>query len=75
LPGCGVESEQQRRRFGRQSHDYVRYDTTGLSPRSTATGKVIGRHERRHRTKGFLRFLKTIDAGGWSGRRSWLTAR
>lgn len=47
----------------RRTHDYVRHGTTSLfAALDVATGKVIGRHQRRHRHQEFLRFLKTIDA-------------
>jgi transposase len=47
---------------GRKTHDYVRHGTTSLfAALDTATGKVIGQHQRRHRHQEFLRFLKTID--------------
>ena len=46
----------------RQTHDYVRHGATSLfAALDIATGKVIGRHQRRHRHQEFLRFLKTID--------------
>ena len=47
----------------RHTHDYVRHGTTSLFAALDAqTGRVIGQLHRRHRSKEFLRFLKTIDA-------------
>jgi len=46
----------------RRTHDYRRYGTTSLfAALDVATGKVIGRCYRRHRTREFRRFLNTID--------------
>lgn len=46
----------------RQTHDYMRHGTTTLfAALDIATGKVIGRLHRRHRSQEFLKFLKTID--------------
>ena len=45
-----------------RTHDYVRYGTTSLfAALNTATGEVIGECYKRHRSREFLRFLKTID--------------
>ena len=45
---------------GRQTHDYIRYGTTGLfAALDVATGTVIGQHQRRRGHQEFLRFLKT----------------
>jgi transposase len=47
----------------RRTHDYRRHGTTTLfAALDVATGEVIGRLERRHRSQEFLRFLKQIDA-------------
>jgi transposase len=47
----------------RRTHDYMRHGTTTLfAALDVATGKVIGRLHRRHRSQEFLRFLRTIDA-------------
>ena len=44
------------------THDYVRHGTTTLfAALNIATGKVIGKCQRRHRHQEFLRFLKHID--------------
>ena len=52
--------------FGKPStrtHDYKRHGTTSLfAALDVATGKVIGRLKRRHRSAEFLQFLNTIDA-------------
>lgn len=46
----------------RHTHDYFRHGTTNLfSPLDIATGKVIGKCYRRHRSKEFLRFLNDVD--------------
>jgi len=46
----------------RRTHDYVRNGTTSLfAALDIATGKVIGRCYRRHRSKEFLQFLRRID--------------
>lgn len=46
----------------RQTHDYMRHGTTTLfAALDIATGKVIGRLHRRHRSQEFLKFLKAID--------------
>ena len=47
----------------RGTHDYVRNGTTSLfAALNVATGKVIGKCYRRHRSQEFLKFLKEIDA-------------
>ena len=47
----------------RRTHDYMRHGTTTLfAALDIATGKVIGETHRRHRSKEFLQFLRTIDA-------------
>ncbi|HEX9877466.1 MAG TPA: IS630 family transposase [Gammaproteobacteria bacterium] len=47
----------------RRTHDYMRHGTTTLfAALDIATGKVIGRLHRRHRSQEFLKFLRTIDA-------------
>jgi len=47
----------------RRTHDYMRHGTTTLfAALDVATGKVIGQLHRRHRTREFLKFLRTIDA-------------
>lgn len=47
----------------RRTHDYVRHGTTTLfAALDVATGNVIGELHRRHRSKEFLAFLRTIDA-------------
>jgi transposase len=46
----------------RRTHDYLRHGTTTLfAALDIATGEVIGRLHRRHRSQEFLKFLKTID--------------
>ena len=46
----------------RRTHDYVRHGTTSLfAALDIATGNVIGRCFRRHRSKEFLQFLRRID--------------
>ena len=46
----------------RRTHDYVRHGTTTLfAALDLATGNVIGELHRRHRSKEFLAFLRTID--------------
>lgn len=46
----------------RRTHDYLRHATTTLfAALDIATGEVIGRLHRRHRSQEFLKFLKTID--------------
>jgi transposase len=46
----------------RRTHDYVRHGTTSLfAALDVATGKVIGRCFRRHRSREFLAFLREID--------------
>lgn len=45
-----------------RTHDYKRHGTTSLfAALDVATGEVIGRLKRRHRTAEFLAFLRTID--------------
>ena len=47
----------------RRTHDYMRHGTTTLfAALDIATGKVIGRLHRRHRSSEFLKFLRIIDA-------------
>ena len=47
----------------RRTHDYMRHGTTTLSAAlDIASGEVIGELHRRHRSTGFLQFLRTIDA-------------
>ncbi len=47
----------------RRTHDYARHGTTTLfAALDIATGKVIGELHRRHRSKEFLQFLRTLDA-------------
>lgn len=52
--------------FGRpttQTHDYKRHGITSLfAALDIATGKVIGRLKRRHRSAEFVQFLNAIDA-------------
>ena len=46
----------------RHTHDYFRHGTTRLfSALDVATGKVIGKCYRRHRSKEFLRFMNEVD--------------
>ena len=46
----------------RRTHDYSRHGTTTLfAALNVATGKVIGQLHRRHRSKEFLSFLRSID--------------
>ncbi len=46
-----------------RTHDYVRHGTTSLfAALDVATGKVIGKCYRRHRSLEFKKFLNTIDA-------------
>ncbi len=46
----------------RQTHDYVRHGTTSLfAALEVATGKVIGKCQRRHRSREFLQFLEELD--------------
>jgi transposase len=43
----------------RQTHDYIRHGTTSLfAALEVATGKVIGKCQRRHRSQEFLKFLE-----------------
>ena len=47
----------------RRSHDYERHGTTSLfAALNTATGEVIGKCYRRHRSSEFKNFLQAIDA-------------
>jgi len=47
----------------RRTHDYIRHGTTNLfAALDVKTGLVIGEVHRRHRSREFLKFLKTIDA-------------
>ncbi len=46
----------------RRTHDYKRHGTTSLyAAFDIATGKVLGRVTKRHRSKEFLAFLRQID--------------
>ena len=46
----------------RHTHDYSRNGTTSLfSALNVATGQVIGRCHRRHRSEEFLRFMREVD--------------
>jgi transposase len=46
----------------RQTHDYIRHGTTSLfAALEVATGKVIGKCQRRHRSLEFLKFLEEVD--------------
>ena len=46
----------------RRTHDYMRHGTTTLfAALDITSGKVIGELHRRHRSKEFLQFLRTID--------------
>jgi transposase len=46
----------------RQTHDYIRHGTTSLfAALEVATGKVIGRCQRRPRSQEFLKFLQQVD--------------
>lgn len=47
----------------RRTHDYMRHGTTTLfAALDIATGEVIGRLHRRHRSREFLAFLRTVDS-------------
>lgn len=47
----------------RRAHDYMRHGTTTLfAALDIATGEVIGRLHRRHRSREFLAFLRTLDS-------------
>jgi transposase len=47
----------------RRTHDYKRHGTTSLfAALDLASGRVIGELHRRHRSKEFLAFLRTIEA-------------
>jgi transposase len=46
----------------RQTHDYIRHGTTSLfAALEVATGKVIGKCQRRQRSQEFLKFLEEVD--------------
>ena len=46
----------------RQTHDYIRHGTTSLfAALEVATGRVIGKCQRRHRSQEFLKFLQEVD--------------
>ena len=46
----------------RQTHDYIRHGTPSLfAALEVATGKVIGKCQRRHRSQEFLKFLEELD--------------
>jgi hypothetical protein len=46
----------------RRAHDYTRHGTTSLfAALDTATGRVIGRCDPRHRASEFRRFLDEIE--------------
>ena len=46
----------------RQTHDYIRHGTTSLfAALEVATGKVIGKCQRRHRALEFLKFVEELD--------------
>jgi transposase len=46
----------------RQTHDYIRHGTTSLfAALEVASGKVIGKCQRRHRSQEFLKFLEEVD--------------
>ena len=47
----------------RQTHDYIRHGTTSLfAALDVATGKVLGKCQRRHRSQEFLKFLEEVDS-------------
>lgn len=47
----------------RHTHDYARHGTTSLfAAMNVATGEVIGKCHRRHRSREFLKFLDHVDA-------------
>jgi transposase len=47
----------------RHTHDYARHGTTSLfAALNVATGEVIGKCHRRHRSREFLKFLDHVDA-------------
>jgi transposase len=47
----------------RRTHDYERHGTTSLfAALDLATGRVIGELHRRHRSREFLAFLRTVEA-------------
>ena len=47
----------------RRTHDYMGRGTTTLfAALDIANGEVIGEWHRRHRSREFLQFLRTIDA-------------
>lgn len=46
----------------RRTHDYTRHGTTSLfAALNTATGKIIGKCYKRHRSKEFLAFLREVE--------------
>lgn len=46
----------------RRTHDYFRHGTTSLfSALDVATGRIIGKCYRRHRSREFLRFMNEVD--------------
>ena len=50
-------------RTERGTHDYVRHGTTSLfAALDVATGAVIGKCHRRHRSREFIKFLDHVDA-------------
>ena len=50
-------------RTERATHDYARHGTTSLfAALDVATGRVIGKCHRRHRSQEFVRFLDHVDA-------------
>ena len=52
----------RRHAFGVMTHDYVRHGTTTLfAALDVKSGLVIGECQPRHRTREFIRFLRTID--------------
>ena len=54
----------------RRTHNYQRYGTTSLfAALDLASGRVIGELHRRHRSKEFLTFLRTIEV--WDSHRSF----
>ena len=45
-----------------RTHDYIRHGTTSLfAALEVATGKVIGKCQRRHRSQEFLKFLEEVE--------------
>ena len=52
-----------RARWERRTHDYMRHGTTTLfAALGIATGEVIGQCIARHRSREFLKFLRTLEA-------------